>query len=171
MGKHCQDWFGGSVGQGVDRGWHHPGKLLTNLSDMRVAFGLDVSCRGVRPWSCNCMYADVKAQYPPGSDNKHSMNERIVAGLCGTIILVLGGAPPKVPPAHGPRQHHPSRGPSLSKRDRWRKGFDNSPLQQHRLKPSGVDASVREFLWKRTYASEVTPRCKQCPPPPNHSNQ
>lgn len=93
-----------------------------------------------------CMYADVKCPCPRKSDTTHSMNEHIVAGLCGIMILGLGKTPPGVPPAYDLRQHRPPRGPSTPRQVRWRNDFDDRPLQLHRRGKSWVDGEVGWYL-------------------------
>ena len=102
VGRHCHDWFGQFDGRGIHRGWHHPGSLCTTIHDMRVAFGLVLSVRGRHPWSCRRMCVDDGRPYPGEPDTKHSMNEHVCVGLCRTIILVFGKAPPSAPPTCEP---------------------------------------------------------------------
>ena len=157
VGKHCQDWFGEGVGQGAGRSWHHPGNLYINLSNMKVAFGLNLSHECSHSWSRGCMYTDVKCLCPREPDIKHAVNEHIVAGFCGTTILVLGEISLAVQPAFDLRPHQPRKGPIVSKQGRWRNDFDSRPLQQHRLDKSWVDYEVGCYLdrtcmrmWRRS---------------------
>lgn len=88
VGKHWRDWFDGTVGWAVDRGWHHPGTCCAHLRNMKAAFGLVPSYKWFHPWSGGCMCSGVKCPCPRGPDIKHAMGEHIVAALCRVMVEV-----------------------------------------------------------------------------------
>ena len=73
------------------------------------------------------MHADVECFYPRMPDIKHGMGDHVVAGLCGTIISVLGNISLGIPPAHGFRQHQPRNGPIVLGQGRWRNDIGRRP--------------------------------------------
>lgn len=97
--------------------WHRPGKLYTNITDMKLAFEMDST--QLEPvgityiWACKCLHVDVKIHFPHKSCTKRSMNGQIVAVLCRATIEVLQKTPPKVPPKYNLRENQPWKGKSL----------------------------------------------------------
>ena len=109
------------------KGWHHPGKLYSNMIDMKLAFEWNVMSWPSR-WGCKCDYSQVKCHYPRETDNKHTMNEIICVSLVRTPLYVWEHSHESadnplechVPRKYDPRRNQPLRFSTVSRA--WREG-------------------------------------------------
>lgn len=121
------------------RGWHHPGKLYSNINDMKFAFERHCfACPG--RWGCKCDYSRVKCNYPREPGTKHTVNETICVSLVCIALHVWEHSNEStnnflvccVPRKYDPRRNQPPRFGVESRAGRWRKNEEAKKAAKRR---------------------------------------